>query len=218
MMNFRLYTVILITIISVSLFSCSSKKEPYFEGIIEYHNTFIPKNNSIDSIALRVIFGQNATLYFKEGNFFEKYNDGIMLEQFYLKQTNKTYIKKNNSDTLYWFDCQQKGEPILKYQININKEEILGVMCDELVTYYKEKTISIYYNTDSLPINPKWYNKFTYSNKNFVTKQMKSMYLKYKIEYPDFIAIVTATSISKQKVDPRTFEISKKKILIKDKN
>jgi hypothetical protein len=30
--------------------------------------------------------------------------------------------------------------------------------------------------------------------------------------------MVTATSISKQKVDPRTFEISKKKILIKDKN
>lgn len=212
-----IYIFTVSAVIFLFLNSCSSKKAPYFEGVIEYENQFIAKNNNIDTIALRVIFGKNASLYFKEGNFFEKYNDGVMLEQLYIQKSNKNYIKKNNPDTLYWVDCHKSSESILKWKINKNTTEILGIPCDELVTYYKNKTISIYYNSDSLPINPEWYSKFNYSNKSFVTNKMKSMYLRYKIEYPDFVAIVTATSISRQKVDPRTFEIPKGKVLIEEK-
>ena len=46
---------------------------------------------------------------------------------------------------------------------------------------------------------------------------MKSIYLKYKIEYPDFIAIVTATSVKRQKIDAKLFSVPKNKILIEDK-
>ncbi|MBI1836263.1 MAG: hypothetical protein HYR91_03250 [Flavobacteriia bacterium] len=211
-------TIILIALSFFLFISCSqnSGKKSNFEGIIEYHNSFICKTKNIDSIALRVIFGKSATLYFKDGNFSERYNDGVMLEQFYNKKENKTYIKKNLSDTLFWFNCAQKPEKIIKWKLIPHQTKVLKIDCDELVTYYKEKTIHFYFNSDSFPINPNWYNKYSYSNKNFVTKIMKSMYLKYKIEYPDFIAEVTATSISKQKVDPRTFEIPQTAILIKE--
>jgi len=189
----------------------------YFEGKIIYKNQYIIKTNKIDSAYLDKIFGKTANLSFKEGNYLETYDGGFMLEQLYIKKDNRTYLKKNESDTLYWFDCNTPGDKIIRTEINLKKEIILGIECDELVTYYPNKTVSFYYNSDTLKINPDWYNNFTTSNKNLNTQKMKSVYLKYKIEYPDFIATVTAISIKTEKLDDKLFSIPKNKILIEDK-
>lgn len=44
---------------------------------------------------------------------------------------------------------------------------------------------------------------------------MKAVYLKYKIEYADFIATVTATSIVSQKIDDKLFSVPKIKYSLK---
>ncbi|MEO8149296.1 MAG: hypothetical protein ABI723_16745 [Bacteroidia bacterium] len=181
-----------------------------------YKNAYVIKTNKVDSAYLDKIFGKTADLYFKEGNFLEKYDGGFMLKQLYNKKENKTYIKRNQSDTLYWFDCGKAAQKMLKLEINPKKEKILGIDCDELVTYYNNKTVSFYFNSDTLKINPEWYKDFTLSNKNLTTQKMKAVYLKYKIEYPDFYFTVTATSISKQKIDDNIFSVPKDKILIED--
>ena len=106
---------------------------------------------------------------------------------------------------------------MLHFKINPKKEKILGINCDELITYYANKTVSFYFNSDTLKINPDWYKSFTLSNKNLNTQKMKSLYLKYKIEYPDFIATVTATSILWQTIDNKIFSAPTNKILIEDK-
>jgi hypothetical protein len=203
------------------IIACSPTKKTndqvYFEGKILYKNEYIIKTNKVDSVYLDKIFGKTADLSFKEGNYLELYDGGFMLEQLYNKHDNKTYVKRNESDTLYWFDCGTQGQKMLKFEINPKRENILGIDCDELVTYYDNKTVSFYFNSDTLRINPEWYENFTTSNKNLNTQKMKAVYLKYKIEYADFIATVTATSITRQKIDDKSFSIPKNKILIEDK-
>jgi hypothetical protein len=217
-MNFKT----ILNIIGILLFlSCtsSSKLESnnFFEGRIIYKNEFIFKTNEIDTNSIIKFFGKTADLYFKEGNYVEKYDDGDMLEQLYRKQDNKIYIKRNQSDTLFWMNCGRPGKSILRFELNPTKETILGIVCDELITYYENKTVSFYFNSDTLKINPDWYSTFTLTNKNINTQKMKSIYLKYKIEYPNFIASVIATSISQQMLDSRLFTIPKNKILVEDK-
>ena len=203
------------------IIACSSTKktndQDYFEGKIMYKNEYIIKTNKVDSAYLDKIFGKTADLSFKEGNYLELYDGGFMLEQLYNKHDNKTYVKRNLSDTLYWFDCGTPGQKMLKFEINPKRENILGIECDELVTYYANKTVSFYFNSDTLRINPEWYKNFTTSNKNLNTQKMNAVYLKNKIEYADFIATVTATSITWQKIDDKLFSVPKNKILIEDK-
>ncbi|MBS3913648.1 MAG: hypothetical protein KG003_04065 [Bacteroidetes bacterium] len=206
----------LLVIVACSSTQKTNDKE-YFEGKIMYKNEFVIKTNKVDSAYLDKAFGKAANLYFKEGNYLELYDGGTMLEQLYLKQDNKTYVRKNQSDTLYWYDCGRPGQKMLKFEINPKKEKILGIDCDELVTYYPNKTVSFYFNSDTLRINPEWHRNFTAFNKNLNTQNMKAVYLKYKIEYPDFIATVTATTISRQQIDNKLFSVPKNKILIEDK-
>lgn len=202
------------------LTSCSSpttKNNAFFEGRITYKNEYFVKTNHIDAAALEQQGGETAALYFKDGNYLEKYDSGYMLEQLYRQQENKIYIQFSNSDTLHWFSCSKPTQKMLRFEIHPKKETILGIPCDELITYYDNKTVSFYYNSDSLPANPEWYSNFTAYNKNVNARKMKAVYLKYKIERPDFIITVTATSISKQQIDDSIFSIPQGKVLIEDK-
>jgi len=109
------------------------------------------------------------------------------------------------------------GQKILKFEIKPHSERILGIDCDELITYYENKTVSFYFNSDTLRINPNWYKNITALDKNINTQKMKAVYLKYKIEYTDLIASVAATSISRQMIDDKIFAVPKNKILIEHK-
>jgi len=217
-MTNKIITILLgLSVIIACSLTTKTDDKNYFEGRIIYKNEYIIKTNKVDTTYLDKIFGKTADLYFKEGNYLEKYDGGSSLEQLYNKLDNKVYLKKDQSDTLYWFSCDKPGQKILKFEINRKKEKIVGIDCDELVTYYDNKTVSFYFNSDTLKINPDWYLNFKVSNKNLNTQKMKAIYLKYKIEYADFIATVTATSISNQKIDDKIFLVSQDKILIEDK-
>lgn len=195
----------------------STKPKVYFEGQITFNFSYVIKTKNVDSAYLDKIFGTNAILTFKEGNFFETYDKGYIKTQIYNKNNNRTYLQKDFSDTLYWFDCGTEYEKPIHTNIHSKKENILGIECDELTTIYKNKTVRFYFNPDSLVINPIWYDKFTLSNKNINTKIMKSMYLKYQLDYPDFTVTASATFIKNQSIDSTIFNIPQNKILIEDK-
>ena len=205
----------------IVLIACSSHTattdSKYFEGKLTFKNTYIIKTDKVDSTYLDKIFGKTAETFFKEGNYFEKYDGGFMLWQLYNRYENKTYTNQNQIDTLHWFSCKQPGQKILNTEINPKKEKILGIDCDELVIHYTNKTVYYYFNSDTLKINADWYKDFSYLNKNSNTQKMKSIYLQYKLEYPDFIATVTATSISWQIIDDKIFSAPTDKVLIEDK-
>ena len=207
----------LVLIIACS--SISKKNNPiYFEGKIEYKTSFISKVDNLDTSILHKLLGYTSTFYIKEGNYKQIYDMADLLEETHLKDDNKVFMKKNNTDTLFWYDCSKAGGKILKYEINQNKEMVLGIECNELITYYDNNKIeSFYYNSDTLKVNPEWYKNFNYLNKNFTTEKMGSLFLKCKIEYPQCIAIITASSIYPQKLDNQFFQIPNNSILIEQR-
>ncbi|MBK7762076.1 MAG: hypothetical protein IPI46_01730 [Bacteroidetes bacterium] len=194
----------------------SNAEGKYFEGQILYKNSFVPSSSKYNANQLLKRFGNEATLYFKEGNYLEMYDSGLMREQRYDKTENRIYYSKDDSDTLHWFSASRQAQRILRSEIHPKKEVILGIECDELVNYYVDKTISLYYNSDTLQLNPEWFVNFNFANKNTNTEKMKSLYLKYKIEATDYTTIVTAVSIRPRPVDDNLFAVPESKILVQD--
>ncbi|WP_294674994.1 hypothetical protein [uncultured Fluviicola sp.] len=201
----------------VSACSDGRSQSSFFEGRMTFKNEFVIKSNKTNLRDLEEFFGLKTEFFFKDGNFLERYDSGYMLEQLYLKEENRTYFRKDKSDTLYWLDSGLPGQKIRKIEINPKKEKILGIECDEMITYYDNKTVSYYFNSDTLRINPDWYKNFTSTNKHLNSRKMKAIYLKYKIENADFIATVVATSISHQKVKDDLFIIPEHRFLVEDK-
>lgn len=204
-------------IVIILLIGCSSeKKEDYFEGTIIYTHNIQLKTDKVRMSYLDSMIGNKALLYYKNGSYYEIYDKGFPIEEIYDVNTNKIYFKKNLSDTLFWSDCNEPPKPMEKYEINKGKVVINGITCDEYITYYKNKTVSFYFNPDSFKINPAWYKNFTVGNKNVNSERMGAMYLKYVMEYPDFIVSITATEINRRPIDDSLVKIKPGRILVKD--
>ena len=188
--------------------------ENYFEGNIKFKTEYVIKTDKVTGDFLDKTIGKTADLYFKDGNYREFYDGGFILEQLHRRADNKNYVRKTRSDTLFWYNCAAPGQKLIKFEINPNKEIVLGIPCDEYVTYYDNKTVSFYFNSDTLKIDPDWFLKYTLANENIDKARMKSMCLKYKIEFADFVITMTATSIINKKVDNSMFDIKPTDILV----
>jgi hypothetical protein len=192
-------------------------KNNYFEGTVSYKINMIEKNSDADPTSLRNLYGKSSQLFFKEGDFLEKYQGGLITEELYRKQDNKMYFKRNYSNTLFWNDCGKPGDRILKFEFNPKKEKILGIDCDELKIYYNDKIISDYYNAAIFSINPDWSGNFILDGENEIDQKEKAVCLKHKIEYPGFTILITATSFTKQKINSNIFKIPPGEVLTENK-
>ncbi len=209
------------TFIFLTNLSCTNKqtsKDPtYFEGKVEYKFEVTPIGSRFDIPTLQRLAGSGNTLFFKEGNFLHISEDGIVEKDIYNKEENKFYFKKSGNDTLFWFNCAKSGEKILDFSFTAKKENILGIQCDELIIHYKSKIVTDYYNSDSLKINPHWLKDYFLDEENLIDEKEKAIYLKRKIQYPDFILTETATKISWEKVNTQSFTIPPGTILSEQK-
>ena len=169
-MNYFLFTTFLV-FLSNEYHSNAHKSfnTNYFEGTITYKGEFIRKTSKFDSTTLAFFAGESSTLYAKEGNFLMKVKRGFTVRFLYRKEENKFYREKFNSDSVYWTRCDQQGQKILKMTRRIKEEKILGIECDELKVYYENKTVSYYYNSDTLKANPAWFKYLTIDNENLVS-------------------------------------------------
>src|SRR5882757_8081073 len=83
----------------------------YFEGKIVYKIAAQSKVSNYDVAKLLTIMGDSTAFYFKQGNFKQLYNGTErLLEETYIQKENKSYVKKSNSDSLFWYDCSTPGE------------------------------------------------------------------------------------------------------------
>jgi hypothetical protein len=203
--------ILAILMIAISCTNAQTKK--YFEGKITYKFSLVSKNEKIDTNYLKNIFGNGSTLIFKQGNYYHKFEGGLMEFDIYKKEDNKYYLKKRGNDTLFWYDCGSAGDKIEKFLFSAKKENILGVTCDELIIQYNDKTESHYYNPDSISINPDWFKRFTLDGENIIDEKEKSIYLKRKVENSYFLLTETATKVRRERIDDKIFEISPTAIL-----
>lgn len=213
------YAAILIVIYTLSS-SCSAQTESrqnYFEGIINYQISFRLKEQNLDTAYLRQLIGYTSTFYFKEGNYKQLYDLKNLQEEIYHRSDNRSYFKRDNTDTLYWRSMAKQGDSILKFEIKQESVIISGINCNVIEIYNLNKIKRYYYNTDMLRIDPRWFSAFTYFNKGFISEKIKSLFVRCELEYPQFIAIFTATSIQTKQIDDTFFRLPENAVLVEDK-
>lgn len=216
-MNIKIILSLLV-LCTVSLSSTKQNKSTsnYFEGKISYKAEFVRKSNKYDSINLSKAIGKFSNYFFKEGNFLIKNNDAISFMTLYQMKDNKMYTEKVWSDSVFYVDCGKPGFKILRFTITPKKEIILGINCDELKVFYENKTVTNYYNSDTLKQDPSWHNKFTFYNEDFYSQKMKSLSLKFIIERPDYVVTYTAISFAYTKLNDSIFSVPKNKPLVEE--
>lgn len=211
---FLLISILLI--IAACVPSRKNNGNAYFEGEIIYKTEYIPKTSQADTAELVKKLGTGASFCFKEGNHFETFSNASQFSsELYNRKTNKLYLKENLGDTLYWVDCSDDiGGKMLKFELHPKAEKILGIDCDELVTYYEHKTVFDYFNAETLKINPDWYDKYKLFNKDWAQQKMGALFLKHKIEYGTFTMTLTAAAIKEKKINDSLFIVPKNKVMI----
>jgi hypothetical protein len=223
----RLWTIefnklfFLIGILLIIAACVPSKKDNgnnYFEGEIIYKNVYIAKTSQADTAAIITKLGRTSDYFFKEGNHFETYNGSILAYEIYNRKANKLFVDQNQKDTMHWVDCSDEaGGKMLKFELHPKVEKVLGIDCDELVTYYENRTFFEYFNSDELKINPDWLSKFKLYDKGWNFQKMGALPLKRRTEYKTFTHIITAIAIKERSLNDSLFEVPKNKIMVKDK-
>jgi hypothetical protein len=196
--------------------SCSYTNQVgvYFEGKIVYRNSAKSKSPNFTPEEVLGLSGDSSVFYFKQGNYRQVYSSKNLKEEFFDRANNLVFTRENNTDTFFKRNVSIPGEKIEEYKLNKNKERVLGILCDELILRYKSKTITYYYNSDSLKIDPKWFEHYTDFNKNFTSERMRSLFLKCRLEYPEVIFEIIATSIYHERVSDNFLKLPDNAIVV----
>ena len=213
-----LHTSILITFLITTGVACTHHPKKtagkYFEGKVTYKSTVSYMKEDSDKVYSGELY--NSTFYFKEGNWKQVYDNGPIYEEIFITKENKSYVKKASRDTLFYIDERTPGDSIEKYEIHEGVAKIMGISCNELKIWYKDKTASYYYNPDYLKLNKAWFKDFINFNKNFTTEKMGTLFLRYKVELNNKRTIfITATGISEEEIDDKEFKLPGHKVLAK---
>jgi hypothetical protein len=212
-MIMRLLIIVLFCLNTSCHTEYSARPKKYFEGKVVYQVFIQPKQPGIDTATLRSLVGHSSVFYFKEGNYKQLYDTWGMKEELYLKAENRSYFKLEGNDTLYWRSMAEAPKKITSSEINRKKGTVLNIICDELVVNYPDETRRFYYNSDTLSIDPVWLGKYAFSDKNFTSEKMRSLFLKCELDYPEFTVSITAVSIEPGKLDDAMFRLPPNAVL-----
>jgi hypothetical protein len=204
----------LLTLVMIINLYTFGQAQKYFEGKIIYKFSFKADKVPFPDKLLNTVFGYGSTLYFKEGNYRHEYEGGLLEFDLYIKADNKFYQKKRNNDTIFWSDCSIAKDKIQNLLFSSKGDTILGVICDRLLIQYKDNSEIHYYNSDSIRINPAWFENFKLNDEYLIDRKEKSIYLKNEQSFANFILIESATKISAEAIDVEKFKLPANLILI----
>jgi hypothetical protein len=181
-----------------------------FEGTIVFANSFESKSPALKAEQLSAMMGTVQTYYIKGGKYRSDFNGAFIKTQVFDNAENRSYALTGMSDSLYWEDYGKNKEVAIKYEIEKNKETIMGVVCDLLIVHTSTSTSYYYYNK-KYPIDPALYTRHAYGNWYYVISKTKSLPLKTVYENEQFIFTSTATKITPMTLDNHLFVIPDKK-------
>jgi len=152
-------------------------------------------------------YGTKTITYFKNGFYKDSTNAHSAAIQYWRSSDTAAYIMDSmNSDTVLKVFVNGGHGHKSTYKTEINTDTILGYVCNRL-TIKTGSIIRKYYYSNKLKLDAKYYDNYTYSNKNEIMNQMESAYLKLEIIEEDYKFTVLATEIKKRKLADSFFSI-----------
>lgn len=180
-----------------------------FEGVITYTNSYKSKSPQLKSEQLNSMMGTTQIYYIKGGNYKSVFNGSYIKMQFYNNAENRSYSLTAKSDSLYWEDYGKNKDVAIKYEVEKNKETVMGLVCDMIIVYTAKSKTTYYYNK-KYPINLEMYKKHQYGNWYYTISKTKALPLKTVYEDEQLVLTSTAVKISPQKLEDNVFTIPDK--------
>lgn len=153
----RSFTIVL----SLLFFFNSLTAQTYFEGEVIYRSEIFKKAGgkiSPDTTQAASYIKES----FKDGNWLQQPDGGIIEYMYFDTLTNKIYWKLRNIDTVFFEDGRYRraaeNDPAMKCHIVHNTDTLLGMICNSLVIQTKALRLTLVYSP-TLRLNPAWYRK-----------------------------------------------------------
>jgi hypothetical protein len=194
-----------ITLLAVFL-SLASSSGQSFEGKIVYQNSYVSKMPNMTNDQFTSMMGTTMEHIIKGGSYYIVMNGKLLEWQRYNNKDNKLYTKMANSYMVLWNDASVNTDEIVKSEVNKEVVSILGYVCDELILTCKSGVQKYYYNS-KLPIDVKLYENHKFANRYEYVSRSNAVPLKIIVDNPQFTLESVATSVKKEKVNDKIFEL-----------
>jgi hypothetical protein len=203
---------VFILILTLSISECIFS-QTFFEGDITYKFDLKKKDSSFDETTIITYPAKTTTNIYKDGNWLQKPDDGMIEYSYFNHSDNKNYWKLKGTDTLFYElgNESREGEvdSTLKSKIEYNTDTILGFVCNRLIIQTQNLRLTIIYSP-SFAINPAWYQNTKMGCYNVIYSLTKSVYLKSIVETNDYISEMVAQEVNERKILDAEFpDISK---------
>lgn len=223
----------LLTILCITtLFSCGPKtkqgnKSPYFEGFVEFNNSYQGKDTEFVKASQKTYGIKTITYLGADGSFAREYIDAnniIINREVYRPDSLKTYYFKNDSDTIF---CSDVTQNISSSIIGIDKQSPLKILGHKVEAVNTKKLVTLkargleyyvyttYYNDINYSINPLTYKHYLRSNVEEIFTRSPYITVGYKaVHGARGTRISMAVRIVPIHVEQWHFEIPKNKIIV----
>ena len=175
-----------------------------FEGQITYINSYKSKSPQLKDEQFNAIMGTNQEYYIKGGNYKSTFNGAYFKMQLYKAAENKSYTLTAKSDSLYWEDYSKNIDPATSFEVEKDKETVLGIMCDVFTVITAKSRTSYFYNK-KYGLNTQLFAKHHYGNWYYMISKTKSLPLKTVYENDQFTLTSTAVKITAMPLSDSTF-------------
>lgn len=203
----------------------SAEQLNYFEGVIEYSVVYESLHPNISTEDFISKSPDTKILYFKNGNFVtESFQNETMTSRSWFDQnSNKIYIQKINSDTLYYYNSTnvdfimepfkvRNGDSILEYP---TQKITLDLKGKDSTNYTTSKSQFVFHIATGLPIDPSWFKNYYEFDYNKIMTAAPGMILKEEDIIFGFRKLTkTATRIERKSVQ-LDLSVDSTKILVK---
>lgn len=191
------------------LFLCNQTiySQHYFEGEVHYHNEVIKKDSSFDVTSIISYPSKGSILYFKNGDWMQTPDTGIVEYTYFNHITNRNIYKMRYLDTLLFYNYNKLSAdqpPVTSVTVIENADTILGLKCNKVTLETAARKLSFFYNPE-LKIDPEWFKNTSGGYYNIIYENTKALYLQVIIETDSYISIVKAEKIVKRKLPDNFF-------------
>lgn len=186
----------------LSLLSSIAFTQDYFEGEINYRFEIEKKDSSFDLSSIISYPATQSFFYFKNGNWIDKPDAGMIEYQYFNHRYNLQLYKIREADTLLYYSYEKRTpeqDSVLSITNHENTDTILGRACNRLILKTAKMSLTLIY-CPGIRINPDWFSKTKGGYYDLIYSRTKSLYLTYILETDQYISKGIATRINYEKI------------------
>ena len=196
-----------ISIVFVTLFSLSSIAKESFEGVITYSIKATSLTDKVSSSRVQEIYGNIMKVYYKMG--FKKVEMASHEDawEVYSSEKNKQYIRLPNSNEVEVADGSKETRVLASFNDEPSDLVVLGKNTRLLTIKYKDGSISKYWYSPDIYIDPEQFKNLNFAYQNKYWEVAQSPYLKH-VRISNVTKVVyVAEEIDEKKLDYSEFRV-----------